>query len=159
CLISCVPAMAQTATAELSGTVTDATGAVVANARVTATNAETSISRTATSDQTGTYVFTLLQPGFYNVSVEAAGFRKTVASGVELRVNQRAEVNLQLEVGQVTDTLQVTATAPLLESQSSTLGSVVDTQLTAELPLNGRNFVQLATLSPGVNGTGYSVSG
>src|SRR5205085_5657834 len=87
------------------------------------------------------------------------GFRRTVQNNVELRVNQRAEVNLQLQVGQVSDTVEVTGTAPLLESQSSSLGTVVDTQLTSELPLNGRNFVQLATLSSGVNGTGYSVSG
>src|SRR5204863_3490978 len=70
-----------------------------------------------------------------------------------------AEVNLQLQIGQLSDTVEVTAAAPLLESQSSSLGTVIDTQLTSELPLNGRNFVQLATLSPGVNGTGYSVSG
>src|SRR5439155_21781895 len=77
----------------------------------------------------------------------------------ELRVNQRAEVNLQLQLGQVSDTVEVQAVAPLLESQSSSLGTVVDTRMTQDLPLNGRNFVQLATLSPGVNGTGYSVSG
>jgi hypothetical protein len=158
-LLSCLPAFAQTATAELSGTVTDSSGAVVGNAKVMAANAETGTSRSAVTDQTGAYVFTLMQPGTYNVSVEAAGFRKTVANGVELRVNQRAEVNLQLQVGQLNDTVEVSGTAPLLESQSSTLGSVIDTQLTADLPLNGRNFVQLATLSPGVNGTGFSVSG
>src|SRR5579885_1700504 len=159
CLISTLPALAQTATAEVSGTVTDASGGVVASAKVTVTNSETGTSREGSTDSSGAYIFTLLQPGFYNLSVEAPGFRKTVRNGVELRVNQRAEVNLQLQVGQVTDTVEVAASAPLLESQSSTLGSVIDTQLTEELPLNGRNFVQLATLSPGVNGTGYSVSG
>jgi len=83
------------------------------------------------------------------LSVEAPGFRKTVQNNLELRVNERAEVNLQLQLGQVTDTIEVKAAAPLLESQSSSLGTVISTQLTEELPLNGRNFVQLATLAPG----------
>ena len=154
-----LPAFAQTATGELSGNVTDASGAVVANAKVTAANAETGISRDVATDQSGNYVITLLQPGMYNLSVEAPGFRKTVQNNIELRVNQRAEVNLQLQLGQVSDTVEVQATTPLLESQSSSLGTVIDTQLSEELPLNGRNFVQLATLAPGVNGTGYSVAG
>ena len=159
CLVSTLPALAQTATAELSGNVTDSTGAVIANAKVTATNPETGSFREVTTDQGGFYSFTLLQPGTYNLSVEAPGFRKTVQNNLELRVNQRAEVNLQLQLGQVTDTIEVKAAAPLLESQSSSLGTVINTQLTEELPLNGRNFVQLATLAPGVNGTGFSVSG
>ncbi|MES1257987.1 MAG: TonB-dependent receptor [Acidobacteriota bacterium] len=149
----------QTSTGEFSGFVTDASGAVVANAKVTATSAETGASREVTTDSGGSYVITFLQPGRYNLSAEAPGFRKIIQSNVELRVNQRAEVNMQLQVGQVSDTMEVTGVAPLLESQSSSLGTVIDTQLTSELPLNGRNFVQLATLSPGVNGTGYSVSG
>ena len=159
CLSFTLPAAAQTATAELSGTVSDPTGATVPNAKVTIANAQTGLSREATTGQNGNYLFTILQPGTYNLSVEAQGFRRTVQNNIELQVNQRAEVNLQLQVGQVTDTLEVTGTAPLLEAESSTLGTVVNTQFTEELPLNGRNFVQLATLSPGVNGTGYSVGG
>ena len=159
CLTFALPIAAQTATAELSGTITDATGALVPNAKVTILNAQTGISRESVTGQNGTYLFTILQPGIYNLSVEAQGFRKTVQNNIELQVNQRAEISLQLQVGQVGDTLEVTSAAPLLEAESSTLGTVVNTQLTGELPLNGRNFVQLATLSPGVNGTGYSVSG
>src|SRR6516164_9383248 len=159
CLILTRLGIAQTATAELSGNVTDSSGAVVANAKVTATNAATGISRGTTTGPTGAYVFTILQPGVYNLTVEASGFRKTIQNNVELQVNQRAEINVQMQVGQITETIEVSGTPELLEAQSSTLGTVVNTQLTAELPLNGRNFVQLATLSPGVNGTGYSVSG
>ncbi|MDQ6704988.1 MAG: carboxypeptidase-like regulatory domain-containing protein, partial [Acidobacteriota bacterium] len=132
---------AQTSTAELNGNVTDASGAVVANARVTATNAGTALSRDAVTNETGSYVITLLPPGNYNLSVEAPGFRKTVQNNVELQVNQRAEVNFALQLGQVSETVEVTGSAPLLESQSSSLGTVVNTQLTEELPLNGRNFV------------------
>jgi hypothetical protein len=159
CFIATLPALAQTATAELSGNVTDSTGAVVANARITATNPSTGFSREVRTNQSGAYVFTILQPGVYNLAAEAPGFRKTVQNNIELQVNQRADVDIQMQLGQLTETVEVTGAAPLLEAESSTLGTVVNSQLTAELPLNGRNFVQLATLSPGVNGTGYSVSG
>jgi hypothetical protein len=121
CLSITLPAAAQTATAELSGTVTDPTGASVPNAKVAIANAQTGVSREAITNQNGNYLFTILQPGTYNLSAEAQGFRKTVQNNIELQVNQRAEVNLQLQVGQVTDTLEVTGTAPLLEAESSTL--------------------------------------
>ncbi len=152
-------ALSQTATAELSGNVTDGTGAAVANAKITAANPSTGFSREVRTNQSGAYVFTILPPGIYSLAVEAPGFRKAIQNNVELQVNQRADVDFQMQVGQLTETVEVTGAAPLLESESSTLGTVVNSQLTAELPLNGRNFVQLATLSPGVNGTGYSVSG
>lgn len=152
-------AYAQVSTAELSGTVIDQTGAGVANAKVTITKADTAVSRDVTTDARGAYVATALQPGVYNFSVEAPGFRRTLENGVELQVSQRAEINFKLELGNVAESVEVAATAPLLESQSSSLGSVINTRLVAELPLNGRNFVQLATLSPGVNGTGFSTGG
>ncbi len=154
-----LPAFAQVSTAELSGDVTDPTGAAVAAAKVIAQNAETGATREAVTDTLGAYVMTLLPPGTYNLSVEAAGFRKTVQSGVVLQVNQRARVDCSLQVGQITETVQVTGTAPLLESQSSSLGSVVSERFVNELPINGRNFIQLAILSPGVSGVGFNVSG
>jgi hypothetical protein len=149
----------QATTGQFSGTVTDASGASVPNAKVTVTNPGTGATRIVTTDQTGTYLAPLLPPGAYNISAEAPGFKKVVQSNVELQVNQAATLNFSLEPGQVSETIEVTGAAPQLEAQSSSLGTVVNTQLTSELPLNGRNFVQLATLSPGVNGTGYSVSG
>jgi len=154
-----LPAFAQVSTAELSGDVTDPTGAAVAAAKVIAQNAETGATREAVTDTLGAYVMTLLPPGTYTLSVEAAGFRKTVQSGVVLQVNQRARVDCSLQVGQITETVQVTGTAPLLESQSSSLGSVVSERFVNELPINGRNFIQLAILSPGVSGVGFNVSG
>src|SRR6185312_3370027 len=149
----------QATTGQFGGTITDPSGASIPNAKVTVTNAGTGASRAVTTDQTGTYLAPLLQPGAYNISAEAPGFKKVVQSNVELQVNQAATLNFTLEPGQVSETIEVTGAAPQLEAQSSSLGTVVNTQLTEELPLNGRNFVQLATLSPGVNGTGYSVSG
>ncbi len=150
----------QVATAELSGAVQDASGAGVPRARVTATNAETNVTvRQTETGAGGDYLMTFLPPGSYTLSVEAPGFRKFTQSGVKLEVNQRARLDFTLQVGQVTEIVEVVAAAPLLESQSSSLGSVISQRLVSELPLNGRNFVQLAILSPGVNGTGYSTAG
>ena len=101
----------------------------------------------------------MLPPGDYTLSVEAAGFRKLVQSGITLQINQQAHVDLTLQLGQVSETVEVTGQAPLLESESSSLGTVVNQKLVNQLPLNGRNFIQLATLSPGVNGVGFSASG
>jgi hypothetical protein len=102
---------------------------------------------------------TALSAGSYKVTADAPGFRTLVQSGVVLQVNQQAKLDLTLSVGQATETVQVMAAAPLLESESSSLGTVVNSKLVNQLPLNGRNFVQLATLTPGVNGLGYSASG
>ncbi len=154
------PAAAQVSTGEIAGTIVDATGAAVPNARISATNAQTNATvRETVTAADGTYIMTLLPPGSYTLTAEAPGFRKTVQSGIELETNQRAKVDFQLQVGQVTETVEVAARAPLLESQSSSLGTVIGQQLIGELPLNGRNFVALALLTPGVNGVGFSVSG
>ncbi|MDX1979717.1 MAG: TonB-dependent receptor [Bryobacteraceae bacterium] len=155
-----MPALAQLATAELSGQVTDSTGAAVPNAKVAATNADTGVVvREVTTDAGGLYVLTFLPPSAYTVTAEATGFRKTVQTNVTLQVNQRVRLDLALQVGEVSETIEVTAAPPMLESQSSSVGSVVNQQFVSELPLNGRNFVQLAILTPGVNGTGFSVGG
>jgi hypothetical protein len=150
---------AQVSTAELNGTVVDQTGAAVPNAKVTVTQADTGVSRQTVSDSAGNYLFTALQPSVYNLSAEASGFKRVVQNGLELQIDQRAEINLKLQLGNVNESVQVTGTAALLETESSSLGSVTNTKLVEDLPLNGRNFVQLATLAPGANGTGYSVSG
>jgi hypothetical protein len=155
--ISLLPA--QVSTGELIGTVTDASGAVIGKAKVSATNTATGVVRETTSEDTGDYIMTLLPPGTYSVSAEAAGFRKTVQNNVTLQINQRIRLDLAMQVGQVSETVEVSAAPPLLESQSSSVGSVISQQFVSELPLNGRNFVQLAILTPGVNGTGYSVAG
>jgi hypothetical protein len=155
----CAPAWAQVSSAELSGTVLDSSGAAVVNAKVTATNVATNLTREAVSDSSGRYLITLLPAGDYSVSAEAQGFRKLVQSGLVLQVNQQARLDLTLELGRASETVEVTAQAPLLESESSSLGTVVNQKLVNQLPLNGRNFIQLATLSPGVNGVGFSASG
>jgi hypothetical protein len=150
---------AQIATAELSGTVQDSTGAVLADARVTAKNTATNVAHGTVSETSGNYVLTDLPPGDYTISVEARGFKTLMQTGVSLQINQQAHVNLTLQVGGTVETVQVTSHPPLLESESSSVGTVVNQQMVNQLPLNGRNFVQLATLSPGVNGVGQSASG
>jgi len=157
--VLCAPGWAQVASAELSGTVLDSSGAAVANAKVTATNLATNVARDGVSDGSGRYFITLLPAGDYSVSAEAPGFRKLVQSGLVLQINQQARLDLTLELGHASETVEVTGQAPLLESESSSLGTVVSQKLVNQLPLNGRNFIQLATLSPGVNGVGYSASG
>ncbi len=159
-LLSVAAAFGQVATAELSGQVMDASGAAVPNAKVSATNTETGVAaREVTTDAEGLYILTLLPPGNYNLAAEAAGFRRTVQSNITLQVNQRARVDFALQVGQVNETVEVSAAPALLESQSSSVGSVINQNFVSELPLNGRNFVQLAILTPGVNGAGFSVQG
>src|SRR5262245_15153055 len=160
CAGALAPLQAQVSTGEIAGTIADASGAAVPKAKVTAVNTQTNavVRETVTSTE-GTYTMTLLPPGTYTVSAEASGFRRTVQTAIELETNQRIKVDPQLQVGQVSETVEVAARAPLLESQSSSLGTVIGQQLIGELPLNGRNFVTLALLSPGVNGVGSSVSG
>src|SRR5215475_9802618 len=152
-------ASAQVTTADLVGTIRDNAGAVVRGVKVTLSNVDTGVSRSVMSDDDGNYIFTSLQPGRYALTAEAPGFRKVERTGVELQVNQRAQIDLELQVGQVGEIVQISGAPPLLESQSSVLGSVIQERQAQDLPLNGRNFVQLAILSPGVSGTGFGMKG
>jgi outer membrane receptor protein involved in Fe transport len=157
-LLSSGIAHAQVTTADLVGTIRDSSRGVVPGAKVTLTNQATGVSRSATTGPDGNYIFTSLQPGIYTLAAEATGFRKVQRTGVQLQVNQRAQIDLDLEVG-LGETVLIEGTAPLLESQSSVLGSVIQEKQVQDLPLNGRNFVQLATLSPGVSGAGSGMRG
>jgi hypothetical protein len=158
-VIMCVPMHAQVASAELSGTVKDASNAAVPNAKVTATNIDTNVAHTTVSGSDGSYIIPLLPPGEYLINVEASGFRKLIQKGLTLQINQQAQLDLTLQLGQVSESVEVSAQAPLLESESSSLGTVVTEKLVNQLPLNGRNFIQLAVLSPGVTGVGYAATG
>ncbi len=142
-------AIAQQAT--VAGRVTDQTGAVVANAQVTITNVGTTIRTTVTTNIEGYYTIPLLQPGDYALTVEANGFRKLARTGIKLDVQQVARLDFALEPGDVTATVEVSAQAPLVEAQTSSLGQVIDNKRVLELPLNGRNPLELSRLTPGVN--------
>jgi hypothetical protein len=141
---------AQVSTGTIAGTVTDAKGAVIANARVTAANAATGIASVATTGSDGLYTLANLQPGAYSVRALAAGFAEEVANGIELRVGGEQELNLSLKVGQVSETIVVTSSSQNIELVSATNMPVVDEKTIVELPLNGRDWASLASLQPGV---------
>ncbi|HTM50876.1 MAG TPA: TonB-dependent receptor [Bryobacteraceae bacterium] len=141
---------AQTVSTQIVGLVTDSSGAVVPGAVVTAKRVETGDVRTATTNDTGNYVFSLLDTGSYEVTCAAAGFKTEVRRGVALELQQKARLDFQLQVGQQAEMVEVASAAPLLKTEDATLGSVIDHRRIVELPLNGRNFAQAATLMPGV---------
>jgi hypothetical protein len=143
------------------GTISDAGSARVSATQVTITNLATGQSTKVTSDAEGSYSATLLRIGTYSITAEKQGFQKTVESNVEVGVNQVVRVDLTLKVGSATETVEVTEAAPLLQTETSSLGTIETTQRISQLPLNGRNFIQLAYLGPGANGgeTGSNVSG
>jgi hypothetical protein len=143
-------AWSQTLGSDLLGTVRDPSGSVVPQATLMATNSETNISYRAETDGSGNYIFTQLRPGPYVLVVEHPGFQKLTLSNIVLVIDQRARQDVALQVGQIAQNVTVGATAIMLESEKATLGQVVETQRIEEMPLNGRNFMQLAELSAGV---------
>jgi hypothetical protein len=141
---------AQVTTADVVGKVTDKSGAVVPNAKVTVTNLDTNIARTVTTNETGDYVVNLLPNGRYSVKVEANGFKNFGVPELQLAVGDRARVDAIMEVGTVTETVEVSAQVAALQTDSSTIGTAITGKLVQDLPLNGRNYVQLTQLVPGV---------
>jgi hypothetical protein len=144
-------AHAQVDTADIVGTVTDPSGAAVTNATVTAASLTTGITQKAAVNNTGGFEFTLLQVGAYKLTVQAAGF-KNYSTQVTLAAGDRARVNAQLVLGQATETVTVEATTPALQTDESTIGTLLTSQATQDLPLNGRNVTSLITLAAGVTG-------
>src|SRR5437763_776002 len=140
-------------TTEVNGRVTDASQAVITNASVTVMNVDTRTERTTVSNDLGYYSVPLLGPGNYQIIVQHEGFRPITRSGITLVVDQTARVDFVMQVGAVTEKVEVTANASVVETQSSTLKGVVDEQRIRELPLNGRDAGQLILLMPGVYGT------
>src|SRR5438270_723709 len=147
--LSVAPMAAQTTTGSIVGTVSDASSAAVPGATVTVTNVDTNIATKTSTDSTGNYVVTPLPVGRYSVTVEAKGFKKSVSQGITLNMQDRIGVNVVLELGQVTETVEVMGAAPALQTDTSYLGQVVDSQKIVDLPLNGRFFTRLAVLTAG----------
>lgn len=143
-------ALAQAPTAAISGTVTDSTGAVLPGAKVEILNEETGISRTAQTNAAGYYLVPLLGVGRYQVTATLEGFQGQVRSGIVLTVGREAVVNLQLAVGAVSATIEVSGEAPLVESTTSSVGGLVGEQAIRDLPLNSRSWDQLSLLEPGI---------
>ena len=142
-------ALPQTSTGTILGTVTDQSGGVLPGAKITVHNQGTNVARTVTTTNLGAYRFSLLPPGVYAVTAETPEFGKYERSGIDLQVNEWARVDVRLQVGDPTFSVQVVGDAPMVEADSATLGSVVDQHKVVELPLNGRDFYQLTYLVPG----------
>jgi len=160
-------ASVQTYTATLTGTVSDPNGAVVPDTKVLATNQGTKLEYVAHSNDVGVYTIPFLPVGEYVLTVEASGFRRLVSNPITLEVNQIARVDLRLQIGDLLQEVTIESVAPILQTESVTVGQVITANTTAGLPLNGRNFQQLTLLVPGTinpnpggfNGVGQTAQG
>ena len=132
------------------GRVTDPSGAVIPGVTVQAINIDTGVSTSAVTNDSGNYTIPFLLPGTYQVIAELPGFKRTVRSGIQVRVSDNVEVNLQLEIGEVTESVEVVSPTPQLDTVGTSLGQVIDERRVRELPLLAGNPTELALLSPGV---------
>ncbi len=151
-LLSALPALrAQSAGGEIDILVSDPSGAMLPDARVTVTGTETgSLVRSVTTGPTGLAAMPLLNPGTYDLKIEKQGFRTTTQRGVVLRVTETVSLRVTLELGETTQSVTIEAQVPLLNTSTNALGQVIDDRTTQQLPLNGRNYMQLSLLTPGV---------
>ena len=148
-VLACLAALCFGQTAQITGRVTDATGAVIPGAAITVTNVATGVDRKVASNEAGYYTVPLLPPGEYRLAVQQQGFKPITRSGIILEVDQRAELNFTLEVGALTEQIEVVAAAAQLNTIEASQGQVIENQRIVELPLNGRNYNELALLSAG----------
>src|SRR5439155_17527287 len=144
--LGCTIALAQS-TASISGSVKDTSGAVLPGVEVTVTQTETGLKRSAITNETGSYTLTNLPIGPYRFEASLPGFRTYAQTGIVLQVNDNPLINAVLEVGQVTETVEVQANAALVETRTTTVSQVIDNVRVLELPLNGRQVTELVLLS------------
>ncbi len=149
CLLAII-AWAQLGGGSIVGVVVDGSGSPVPGAIVSARNVETSVAKTSTTNDTGYYEFPLLPAGDYVVNVEKEGFQRTTVSRFTLSTGTKPHIDVQLQLGAVSQSIEVSSTAPLVNATTTELGVVIDNRKVTELPLNGRSFVQLVALQPGV---------
>lgn len=151
-------ALGQSGTGEINGTVTDSSGAAVSGATVTISNPATGFSRVLRTNDGGIYSAPALNPGSYSVKVEKQGFQSQSRTGVELQVGQAPSLNFTMAVGNVAEVIEVTGGAPVLDTEATSVGTVIENKRIVELPLNGRNYLQLASLIPGATTNGPASS-
>jgi hypothetical protein len=145
-------------TAQVTGMITDPTGMAAPGTEVTIVNTETGVGRSATTNEQGYFTVPFLIPGIYDVSAQKAGFKSVERKGVRLEVAQVARLDFRLEIGDVVESVTVISEAPLLASESATIGQVIGRKKIVDLPLSGRDFTQLATLVPGAISRGTDAS-
>jgi len=153
------PGWGQNVYGTIAGTVTDSSGAAIANATVTLTNLDTSEKHNMETDASGYYTFVNILPGRYKVEVEKSGFKKVVRQPIIVEIESGLKVDITLQVGAQTETVEVSAEAPLLQPETNSLGQVVEQRNVTELPLNGRNPLALVSLVPGVVPQGQPSAG
>jgi hypothetical protein len=167
-IFAAIPSAAQLPTGTILGTVKDSSGASMPGVMVTLRNADTNLTKTATTEPDGSYRFPELPVGHYEIKAEAPGFKTETHTGLNLEVTQQGVVNFALQVGSTAQQVTISSDIPLVNTQDATLGGTVHEQQMAELPLNGRNYIDLTLLKPGVNkdvnqrnstGTSFSVNG
>src|SRR6185369_13059562 len=157
-LASSIPILgAQSTSASLTGRITDPSRALVPDAKVTAISANTNVHYETTANGTGAYHLTNLPPGIYNIEIEKSGFKKTLKPDVVLHVQDILEINFEMAIGVVSETITVEAGTPLVDTESATVSTVVDRTFVDSLPLNGRSFQTLILLAPGVVPTATSL--
>lgn len=149
-VLSVAPALAQTDTGTITGLVSDASGAAVAGASVQAVNQVNGLEYGTQSSATGNYVITALPIGTYDLTATSEGFQTLFRANLTISAGTRARVDIELQVGSVTETVEVTAELPLLESETSSLGQAIENTTITQMPLNGRNYQELAVLTAGV---------
>ncbi len=149
-LLATALAQPQSLDTGILGTVTDPGGAVITGASITVSLPATGFTKTIQTAADGSYEVRYLRPGDFVVEIKAAGFRSERRTGITLQLSQLARIDFSLLVGQVQETVEVTSTAPILQTENATIGEVVARERVVNLPLNGRNFLQLSTLTPGV---------
>ena len=157
CSLTCIDSWAQ-ATAQITGAVRDESGAVLPGVEVTATQTDTGIVRKAVTNETGSYILPNLAVGPYRLEAGLPGFRTFVQTGIVLQVNSNPAINVVLQVGQVTEQIEVQANAALVETRSTAVGQVIENERILELPLNGRQVTDLITLSGAAVQTGVSAT-
>lgn len=143
------PVLAQTF-GEITGRITDSTGAAVPQASVSATNVSTNAVRQTVSNESGDYSFPSLPPGVYNLKVERQGFKTEATQNIQVQVQQTVRLDFALQVGQVSESVEVQASAAQLQAENATVGTVIENKRILEMPLNGRSYLQLVSLAPNV---------
>lgn len=158
CLSWSSPLHAQTPSGEISGTVTDASGAAVPGVTVTLRSEGTNAVREVQTNESGLYVMPAIPSGRYTLSASLTGFRTVERKGIEVQIGSASRIAFTLEVGQLSEVVEITGGAPLLQTENSAVGTVIDNRAIVELPLNGRNYLQLASLIPGATTNGPTSS-
>ncbi|MEZ5356758.1 MAG: carboxypeptidase-like regulatory domain-containing protein [Bryobacteraceae bacterium] len=149
-IVTAAPIFGQTY-GELAGTVSDSTGGLLGNVRIQVTNAATGAAREVRTTEAGVYAVPFLPPGRYDVSAELQGFKTLVRKGIDVQVDVRVRADLTLEIGALAETVEVTAATPLINSENAAVGTVIENRRIVELPLNGRNWLQMVALAPNVS--------